>query len=995
MSSGPRAVPTYSSTAAAPSNYVAGLGRGAVGFTTRSDIGPARDQPAPDMPQFGMQPTQMLQQAQQQPGGPAPSGAAKPKKPGEPDESQYDEEYGYGGTLFGDTPYEEDDAEADRIYEAIDERMDERRKRRREEQLLENMKKYRQERPKIQDQFADLKRELASVPEAAWESIPDVGDYSLKLKQKKKADTFTPLPDSVMGARGGLGAGQVASIPAFSGAATPLGMATPGFAGSQTPMLGMATPHGGAMGGAQSESGGLAQARGISLKHKLDKMSDSVTGQTVVDPQGYLTDLNSVKIMSEGDVGDLKKARALLKSVTTTNPKHGPGWIAAARIEEQAGKIVQARNIIKQGCEICPDSEDVWLEAARLQNVDNAKIILANAVRHISHSVKVWCAAADLESDMEKKKIVLRRALEFVPNSVKLWRAAIELEDAADARIMLGRAVECVPHNVDMWLALARLETYDNARKVLNEARQAIPTEPAIWITAAKLEEAHGNTDKVGMIVEKAVQVLTRDQVVIDREHWLKEAEAAEQAGAPVTCAALVRNSIWRGVEDDDRKRTWMDDAESCLARNAIATARAVYSHALTVFPTKKGVWKAACDLEKQHGTKESHDQMLVQAVANCPHAEVLWLIRAKEKWLGGDVPAARLVLVEAVKAKPESEDILLAAAKLEWENDEYARARTLLQTGCQRAPSANVYMKLALLERQCDLDGSSDDGCAELRALDDAIRHFPGFDKFYMMAGQACERAAKAAAALAAPPAAAAAASEAVNRARAYYQEGLRRCPTSIPLWQLAAALQEQLSAVKARSMLELARMKNPKNELLWLQAIRLERSIAKAMEEGKAAASASDGRGNDKMATTLMAKALQECPDSGLLWAEEIKTAARPDRRSKSLEALKRCDNNPHVIAAAASLFVDERKYPKARKWYDRAVKIDDSIGDVWAQYYAFELEHGGEDTQSDVLKRCVAADPKYGERWCKVLKEPANRKLSKAEVLAQVAAALLKST
>ncbi|CAN0072809.1 unnamed protein product, partial [Ascophyllum nodosum] len=28
--------------AGAPSNYVAGLGRGAVGFTTRSDIGPAR-----------------------------------------------------------------------------------------------------------------------------------------------------------------------------------------------------------------------------------------------------------------------------------------------------------------------------------------------------------------------------------------------------------------------------------------------------------------------------------------------------------------------------------------------------------------------------------------------------------------------------------------------------------------------------------------------------------------------------------------------------------------------------------------------------------------------------------------------------------------------------------------------------------------------------------------------------------------------------------------
>ena len=31
---------------AAPENYVAGLGRGATGFTTRSDLGPAREGPS-------------------------------------------------------------------------------------------------------------------------------------------------------------------------------------------------------------------------------------------------------------------------------------------------------------------------------------------------------------------------------------------------------------------------------------------------------------------------------------------------------------------------------------------------------------------------------------------------------------------------------------------------------------------------------------------------------------------------------------------------------------------------------------------------------------------------------------------------------------------------------------------------------------------------------------------------------------------------------------
>ena len=43
------------------------------------------------------------------------------------------------------------------------------------------------------------------------------------------------------------------------------------------------------------------------------------------------------------------KARLLLKSVTSTNPGHGPGWIAAARLEEVAGKLVAARQV-PSGC---------------------------------------------------------------------------------------------------------------------------------------------------------------------------------------------------------------------------------------------------------------------------------------------------------------------------------------------------------------------------------------------------------------------------------------------------------------------------------------------------------------------------------------------------------------------------------------------------------------------------------------------------------------------
>lgn len=68
-----------------------------------------------------------------------------------------------------------------------------------------------------------------------------------------------------------------------------------------------------------------------------------------------------------------------------------------------------------------------------------------------------------------------------------------------------------------------------------------------------------------------------------------------------------------------------------------------------------------------------------MQAVHYCPQAEVLWLMSAKEKWLAGDVPAAREVLAKAFIANPESEQIWLAAVKLEAENGELGVARELL----------------------------------------------------------------------------------------------------------------------------------------------------------------------------------------------------------------------------------------------------------------------------------------------------------------------------
>ena len=87
--------------------------------------------------------------------------------------------------------------------------------------------------------------------------------------------------------------------------------------------------------------------------------------------------------------------------------------------------LSEARRVVRQGCDMCPGDEDVWLEAARLSTPANARIVLADAVKQLPASVKLWGAAAELESLPEARKAVLRKALTLIPGSEKLWKAAV------------------------------------------------------------------------------------------------------------------------------------------------------------------------------------------------------------------------------------------------------------------------------------------------------------------------------------------------------------------------------------------------------------------------------------------------------------------------------------------------------------------------------------------------------------------------------------------
>ncbi|KAI1657319.1 pre-mRNA splicing factor [Daldinia decipiens] len=915
----------------APENYVAGLGRGATGFTTRSDLGPAREGPSEDQ----------IKEALAKRAAQLGFGEAAGKKDEEDDNDDRYQDPDNEVGLFAGGVYDKDDDEADRIYREIDEKMDKRRRARREAREKAEQEEYELKNPKIQQQFADLKRGLESVTEEEWAALPEVGDLTGKNRRSKQArqQRFYAVPDSVLAAAGS--SGELGSTIVEDGAAS-----TAGGSSNQD--------------GTMTNFAKIGQARDKVLQVRLDQASQSGSttsgSATSVDPKGYLTSLAKTQLPeSAAQVGDINRVRELLESVIKTNPNNGPGWIAAARLEELAGKIVAARNVIARGCEHCPKNEDVWLESIRLNEGRNAKVIAAQAIHKNNRSVRLWVEAMKLEDDTRSKKRVIRHALDHIPESEALWKEAVNLEeDPDDARLLLAKATELIPLSVDLWLALARLESPENAQKVLNKARKHCPTSHEIWIAAARLQEQLGQGEKVN-VMKRAAQVLVKESAMPKREEWIAEAEKCEQEGAIITCGAIIRETLGYGLdEDDDRKDTWLDDARGSINRGMYETARAIFAYALRVFPTSKTIWLAAADLERNHGSKEDLWQVLEKAVNAVPRSEVLWMMLAKEKWQAGEIDNARRVLARAFQQNPNNEDIWLAAVKLEAENGQIDQARGLLKTARQEAPTDRVWMKSAVFERQLD------DLDAALDLVQQALNLFPASAKLWMMKGQIYEDLSK------------------PLQAREAYSTGVKAVPKSVPLWLLYSRLEEKLGQLpKARSVLDRARLAVPKSAELWCESVRVERRAQ-----------------NTKQAESLMERALRDVPkaDQGILWSEKIwHLTTRPQRKPRALEAIKEVDNDPALLVAVARIFWGERRLEKAQNWFEKALVRDSDLGDSWAWYYKFLLEHGTQEKREEVVSKCISVEPRHGEVWQAIAKNPKNARKGVEEILKLVAAEL----
>ena len=813
----------------------------------------------------------------------------KPEEEKEADlgDANYDEFSGYSGSLFQKGSFDKDDDDADRIYDLVDARMETRRKKARDAQEKLDIAKMRAETPNLTQQFSDLKRELGKLSEEEWMQLPGAQER-LKAKRVKK-ESYSNIPDQIIMGGGGM------SLP-------------PGMPGASMTDIG--------------------DAKKAVLAVSLDKEASSVG----VDPEGYLSDMisqsaSSMAATGAADIAEVKKARLLFKSVTKSDPTNATGWIAAARLEEVSGNLPEAKALIARALGHCPQSEDLWLTAVRLEPVpDKAKSIVANGIRQIPKSVKLWTEAANQEEKTENKIRVFQKALEIVPTSVQLWKQLINLTARqAEALLLLARAVECCPTSEELWLTYAKLSDFQAAQKILNEARRTIPTSVSIWISAAELAESMGADERVlEGILGKAIDSLAKNGVVVEKRGWIELAVKCNSTKTPGVLASVV---IKRWVESDlqvnspkDVKHALFADYEFALQQSGAASgivAESILHTAVTATPLseRKGIWiKLISRISEKKSENVQKLQFLYEnAVKACSHSEVLWLMWAKFLWVDTlNGTAAREVLKRAMEAIDDSEDIYIAAVKLE-ETVSTDGARSLLSVARSKCPtSCRLWIKSAQLERG---EGKTD---AVMEICGEAIARIsknPDLFKLWTIGCHALMEAGR------------------LEEAKEWISRACDAVPTKPAVWLVAAdvAIAEQ-DCNRARSILERGRNRLAGDENLWYKGF-----IVEELGAGPTSPSA----------RVYLSRALQACPNSGLLWSCAIASEPVATRHPKCLDALKRCPENPLVVGAVAKFFwIEKLQLEKARKWFLNAIQLDGGFGEVWADYFAFEVSQGDEN-------------------------------------------------
>lgn len=867
---------------APPAGYIPGVGRGATGFSTRGDsTGKGR----------------------------VPKRLQQNKQDSHTDASATD--------AVTREALEKEDVEAEEVFAAIETKLSA-RKRAQKSTSKDTV-------DGIPQQFADLKRSLATVTDEEWLNLPDAGDITKKHKRERLQDQMNrkeyAAPDTLM---------------------------------SSNVNLSKLT---------EEREKLLARQLDANMLNGLER--DETAARTNVG--AYLTELEKstvTNLETAGQLEDLKRMRAILASYRKSDPTRPEGWIASARLEEKAHKFRTARNIIEDACRQCPRSDEIWLERTRLNSSDIAlcKTLTAEGLAFNPHSLQLWLKAAELESESFNKRRVIMKALQELPNSEELWKLVLQSEnDQTERRRILCKAVELIPQSMDLWADLVETQDFVNAKKSLNMARKQLPKEPRVWILAAQIEARFNkevSIERLKKLLTNGMSQLSKNGSNTDLSLWLHQAQSldsildSQNVAVAIVEAALDREDIQTGELSTLSIVNGMADSLAKIA---------AYRTLLQKSPVKYSIWKAlritcekADSMEKLYRT---YNQLLFDQDTGFKLLKgnpVLALMYSKEIWKNAqDTPKALDILDKSINVLPNYVDFWIAKLKVLCLSSQFDSAKATFLKAIESLSEIEVPNLDRLYLKYVSFLRFQNENQKAIEFLEQqCFNKFPECYKFYIQMGQIYQH-------LKQP-----------QRMRDTYSVGTKTLPHCAILWVLLAKADEIdfKKPTKARSELDIALLKNPDQESLYLAKIQMEARL-----------------GFHDQARLIVQQALQKFPSSPKLWSENVRLLP-PKRASMKKtvfqDALKKTSNCCEVLVEIGLTFYRDSQFVTALKWFERAYKSNPKHGDAWV--WAARCTKSLKKDLTPLFRQVEEQEPVYGRSWISIAKNVRYQYSTPAQIL-----------
>lgn len=668
-----------------PPGYVAGIGRGATGFTTSADTG---------VVDFD----------------------------GENGDVS-DDELHFGGLRS------KDDDEADRIYAGVEERLQRKQKTMQEpsNSILDPIK----------EQFADLKRGLAAVTTEQWEGISSAGDLTrrnkrLRLLEKLQQRTYA-APDSLI-------AGAETNFQLISAArdrllGSQLDQLAKDSNGLKDDNLDAETLHSAVDATLPSAPvGDVKKARLVlsSLRRaeprkasswiasaRLEEQARNMTAAKTLIAEGCLKVPRSEDVWLENIRlnPDTKIAKNIVGDALRVNSESEKLWLAARNLEHPSDNVSRMR-------------------------------VMKKALEYLPHSHTIWTALIDLEDDKEDAKKLLTKATELCSSHWPFFLLLLQLSDHKEAKAVLNGARKTI-NDYRVWVAALKLEEREQkdveiqklARmlsKGLKELEKASITtlNRHEWLLQAAKAEKEGFLKSATAIVNTSLEHSVEDSSI---EEWLSEAEYYSKESAHHTANAIYEfvtdknpnnvecwirlfSSLKASHSDHTQLFKYYEKAvllnssnellalmyakDKWLLSDDVDGAREILNRAQEALPSNENLWLARVKLEVKSGHQEIAEKLSYASVNSIsqPSARLWYKHIHLQRFLNRSDPQKVLEVCEkALDQFPESPQLHLQKSQILLSVESFVEAREALSFAVKQCPSSiPLWCTLVDVDEKC-----------------------------------------------------------------------------------------------------------------------------------------------------------------------------------------------------------------------------------------------------------------------------------------------------